>query len=48
MAKMVAMLSLGAFQSVWFTDPDGMLGEVVLIVDHDLTVVHAPEPLATP
>jgi catechol 2,3-dioxygenase-like lactoylglutathione lyase family enzyme len=40
-----AVESLGAFQSLWFTDPDGMHGEVVLIVDHDLATIHAPRPL---
>ena len=37
-----AVDDLGAFQSVWFTDPDGMQGEVVLIVDAALEGIHAP------
>jgi catechol 2,3-dioxygenase-like lactoylglutathione lyase family enzyme len=36
---------LGAFHSAWFTDPDGMQVELVLIVDDALRVIHAPEPL---
>ena len=36
---------LGAFHSVWFTDPDGMRGELVLIVDERLKGIHAPQPL---
>jgi catechol 2,3-dioxygenase-like lactoylglutathione lyase family enzyme len=33
---------LGAFRSVWFTDPDGMPVEVVHIVDETLRGIHAP------
>ena len=36
---------LGAFHSLWFTDPDGMRGELTLIVDPDLAAIHAPTPL---
>lgn len=39
---------LGAFHSLWFTDPDGMRGEVTLIINDDLTGIHAPTPLPTP
>ena len=38
---------LGAFRSIWFNDPDGMRGEVVVIVDEQLRGIHAPRPLAT-
>ena len=38
---------LGAFHSVWFDDPDGMRGEVVVIVDDTLQCIHAPRPLGT-
>ena len=33
---------LGAFQALWFTDPDGMRVELALIVDPALRHVHAP------
>jgi catechol 2,3-dioxygenase-like lactoylglutathione lyase family enzyme len=36
---------LGPFRSVWFTDPDGMQGELVLIVDDALQGIHPPRPL---
>jgi catechol 2,3-dioxygenase-like lactoylglutathione lyase family enzyme len=36
---------LGAFRSIWFTDPDGMRGEIILIVDDRLHDIHAPRPL---
>jgi catechol 2,3-dioxygenase-like lactoylglutathione lyase family enzyme len=36
---------LGAFHSIWFTDPDGMRGEVVVIIDDRLEGIHAPRPL---
>jgi catechol 2,3-dioxygenase-like lactoylglutathione lyase family enzyme len=36
---------LGSFHSIWFNDPDGMRGEVVVIVDHQLQGVHEPRPL---
>ena len=37
---------LGAFHSTWFTDPDGMQVELVLIVDDALADIHSPQPLA--
>ena len=37
---------LGAFHSVWFTDPDGMHAELTLIVDSTLQGIHAPRPLS--
>jgi catechol 2,3-dioxygenase-like lactoylglutathione lyase family enzyme len=36
--------TLGSFHSVWFVDPDGMCGELVLIIDPALTSIHAPQP----
>lgn len=36
---------LGAFHSLWFTDPDGMRGELTVIVDPELRGIHAPRPL---
>jgi catechol 2,3-dioxygenase-like lactoylglutathione lyase family enzyme len=36
---------LGAFHSVWFTDPDGMQVELVLVVDDALGGIHEPRPL---
>ncbi len=33
---------LGAFHAVWFEDPDGMRGELSLIVDAELREFHAP------
>lgn len=42
-----AVDDLGAFHSVWFEDPDGMRGELVVIVDPELGGIHAPTPLAT-
>ena len=41
-----AIDDLGAFHSLWFTDPDGMRGELTLIVEHALAGIHAPVPLA--
>jgi catechol 2,3-dioxygenase-like lactoylglutathione lyase family enzyme len=38
--------SLGAFHALWFRDPDGMSGELCLIVDPELQAFHAPRPLA--
>jgi catechol 2,3-dioxygenase-like lactoylglutathione lyase family enzyme len=35
---------LGPFRSVWFTDPDGMRGELVLITDASLQGIHEPRP----
>ena len=43
-----AIEDLGAFHSLWFTDPDGMHGEVTLIVDPHLEDIHAPTPLPAP
>jgi hypothetical protein len=37
---------VGAFHTLWFQDPDGMRGEVCLIVDPRLGDFHAPVPLA--
>jgi hypothetical protein len=37
---------LGAMHALWFKDPDGMSGEVSLIVDPELRSFHAPRPLA--
>jgi catechol 2,3-dioxygenase-like lactoylglutathione lyase family enzyme len=36
---------LGAMHALWFRDPDGMKGEVCLIVDATLRGFHAPVPL---
>lgn len=36
---------LGAFHALWFRDPDGMKGELCLIVDAQLRQFHAPRPL---
>jgi catechol 2,3-dioxygenase-like lactoylglutathione lyase family enzyme len=36
---------LGAFHSVWFQDPDGMRGELAVIVDTRLHGIHEPRPL---
>ena len=33
---------LGAFHALWFRDPDGMRGEICLIVDPALRGFHAP------
>jgi catechol 2,3-dioxygenase-like lactoylglutathione lyase family enzyme len=41
-----AVDDLGAFHSTWFEDPDGMRGEVTVIVDAELIGIHAPRPLA--
>jgi catechol 2,3-dioxygenase-like lactoylglutathione lyase family enzyme len=40
-----AVEDLGAFHSVWFTDPDGMQVELVLVVDDALRGIHGPRPL---
>ena len=37
---------LGAMHALWFQDPDGMRGEVCLIVEPSLRGFHAPRPLA--
>ena len=39
---------LGAFHALCFVDPDGMRGELTLIVHPDLQGIHAPQPLAAP
>jgi hypothetical protein len=36
---------LGPFHSLWFTDPDGMRGELTVVVDSTLEGIHAPTPL---
>jgi catechol 2,3-dioxygenase-like lactoylglutathione lyase family enzyme len=36
---------LGAFHSLWFQDPDGMRGELTLLVNPTLEGIHAPRPL---
>jgi catechol 2,3-dioxygenase-like lactoylglutathione lyase family enzyme len=36
--------NLGAFQSIWFEDPDGMRAELTLIIDPGLKHFHAPVP----
>lgn len=41
-----AVEDLGAFHALWFDDPDGMRGELTVIVDATLRGIHAPEPLA--
>jgi catechol 2,3-dioxygenase-like lactoylglutathione lyase family enzyme len=41
-----AVEDLGAFHSLWFEDPDGMRGELTVIVDAGLRGIHAPRPLA--
>ena len=40
-----AVEDLGAFHALWFDDPDGMRGELTVIVDATLHGIHAPEPL---
>ena len=40
-----AVMDLGAFHSVGFEDPDGMRGELELVVDDSLRGVHDPRPL---
>ena len=42
-----AVDDLGAFHSLWFEDPDGMRGEVAVIVDPGLGGIHEPRPLPT-
>jgi hypothetical protein len=37
-----AVEDLGPFKSMWFRDPDGMRGEVTLIVDEELRGIHGP------
>jgi catechol 2,3-dioxygenase-like lactoylglutathione lyase family enzyme len=39
-----AIEDLGAFHSLWFEDPDGMRGELTLIVNPALQGIHAPRP----
>jgi catechol 2,3-dioxygenase-like lactoylglutathione lyase family enzyme len=36
---------LGAMHALWFRDPDGMHGEICLVVDAELRAFHAPRPL---
>ncbi len=43
-----AIEDLGAFHALWFEDPDGMRGEVTLIIDPRLEGIHAPVALTTP
>jgi catechol 2,3-dioxygenase-like lactoylglutathione lyase family enzyme len=43
-----AVDDLGAFHSLWFTDPDGMQAELTLIVDETLAGIHEPRPLRLP
>jgi catechol 2,3-dioxygenase-like lactoylglutathione lyase family enzyme len=40
-----AVEDLGAFHTIWFEDPDGMRGEITLIVHPDLRGIHEPRPL---
>jgi catechol 2,3-dioxygenase-like lactoylglutathione lyase family enzyme len=40
-----AVDELGAYHALWFSDPDGMRGELVLIVDPQLRHIHAPRRL---
>jgi hypothetical protein len=37
---------LGAFRATWFKDPDGMRGELVLVLDPELRGVHEPRKIA--
>lgn len=39
-----AIEDLGAFHATWFQDPDGMRGELTVIVDPALRGIHAPRP----
>lgn len=41
-----AVEDLGSFHSLWFQDPDGMRGELVLVVNATLEGIHAPRPLS--
>lgn len=43
-----AVDDLGAFRTLSFEDPDGMRGELTLIIDPGLTDIHDPRPLAAP
>jgi catechol 2,3-dioxygenase-like lactoylglutathione lyase family enzyme len=40
-----AVDDLGAYHALWFSDPDGMRGELVLIVDSELRDIHAPRKI---
>jgi catechol 2,3-dioxygenase-like lactoylglutathione lyase family enzyme len=40
-----AVDDLGAFHALWFDDPDGMRGELAVIVEPTLRGIHAPQPL---
>lgn len=42
-----AVEDLGAFQTIWFEDPDGMRVELTAIVDPELRHIHAPRRLAS-
>jgi catechol 2,3-dioxygenase-like lactoylglutathione lyase family enzyme len=39
---------LGAFHALWFEDPDGMRGEVTVIIDPQLRGIHEPRRLKKP
>ena len=43
-----AVYDLGPQLAIWFTDPDGMSGEVCWTRDHTLVGFHAPVPLPVP
>ena len=40
-----AVADLGPFRTLWFEDPDGMRGELTLIVNSRLSGIHEPRPL---
>ena len=40
--------NMGAFHSLAFCDPDGMHGELTMIVDRSLQGIHAPRPISEP
>lgn len=42
-----AIQNLGAFHALWFEDPDGMQGELTLIVDPHLRGIHEPRPMVS-
>jgi len=39
-----AVQDVGAFHSLWFQDPDGMRGELTLLLNRTLEGIHAPRP----
>ncbi len=39
--------NMGPVRALWFDDPDGMRGEVICIVDHELRGIHEPRVLET-